>query len=106
MWKYNEETMVLESKSGNWKYLPHRWTQIPRENESMNIEEAENRKVLGIIKGTTNMVGLQTKDNLSVTQKWKKSKTMNGFFTLQEKNKKQYLTVDVENSDTLVIQSK
>ena len=97
--------MVLESKSGNWKYLPHRWTQIPRENESMNIEEAENREVLGINE-TTNMVELQTKDNLSVTQKWKKSKTMNGFFTLQETNSTQYLTVDVKNSDTLVIQSK
>ena len=96
--------MVLESKSGNWKYLPHRWTQIPRENKSMNIEEAGNRKVLGIINETT--VELQTKDNLSVTQKWKKSKTMNGFFTLQETNSTQYLTVDDKNSDTLVIQSK
>ena len=98
--------MVLESKSGNWKYLPHRWTQIPRENKSMNIEEAGNRKVLGINE-TTNMVELQTKDNSSVTQKWKKSKTMNGFFTLhQETNSQQYLTVDDKNSDTLVIQSK
>ena len=74
----------------------------------MTIEEAEKREVLGIINETTNVVGLQTKDNLSVTQKWKKSKTMNGFFTLQlqETNRKQYLTVDVKNSDTLVIQSK
>ena len=97
--------MVLESKSGNWKYLPHRWTQIPRENKSMTIEEAKKREVLGIINET--MVELQTKDNLSVTQKWKKSKTMNGFFTLrQETNREQYLTVDDKNSDTLVIQSK
>ena len=71
----------------------------------MNIEEAENRKVLGINEAT-NLVELQTKDNLSVTQKWKKSKTMNGFFTLQETNSTQYLTVDDKNSDTLVIQSK
>ena len=105
MWKYNEETMVLESKSGNWKYLPQRWTQIPRENKSMTIEEADKREVLGII-NKTNMVGLQAKDSLSVNQMWKKSKTMNGFFTLEETNSKQYLTVDVKNSNTLVIQSK
>ena len=71
----------------------------------MNIEEAGNREVLGINE-TTNLVELQTKDNLSVTQKWRKSKTMNGFFTLQEINSTQYLTVDVKDSDTLVIQSK
>ena len=96
--------MVLESKSGNWKYLPHRWTQIPRENKNMTIKEAKKREVLGIINET--MVELQTKENLSVTQKWRKSKTMNGFFTLQEINSTQYLTVDVKDSDTLVIQSK
>ena len=40
LWRYNPETMIMENKNGNWKFL-HRWfTQLPKDGEKdgMNIE--------------------------------------------------------------------
>ena len=100
---------MLESKIGNWEYLTERWTQIPRDNETgPNVAsqiEVANRTVLGVMSnetdGTqTDKVDLQNK-NESDNQMWLKSKTMDGFFTLQEEISKKFLTV--ENSVTLVI---
>ena len=98
---------MLESKIGNWEYLTERWTQIPRDNETgPNVAsqiEVANRTVLGVIGGNYT-VDLQNKSNSTDNQMWLKSKTMDGFFTLQEEISKLFLTV--ENSVTLVIRSK
>ena len=99
--------MLLESKKGNWKYLPHRWTELPEHNETgpnlaAYIEEA-NRTVLGLENGT-NTVELQIRNESYDGQKWLKSKTMNGFFILEAKGTNKFLTVI--NSSKLVIQSK
>ena len=107
LWRYNKDTMLLESKKGNWKYLPQRWTQLPQHNETgpnlaAYIEEA-NRTVLGLKNGSKT-VELQIRDESSSSQKWLKSKTMNGYFILEAKGTKKFLTVI--NSSNLVIQGK
>ena len=86
--------MLLESKRGNWKYLPKKWTQIPKYDEDAPIPiciETSNLTVLGIIGNGNEEVELQEK--YENCQKWTRSKAVDGYFALKTDNNEKFLTV-------------
>ena len=86
--------MLLESKSGNWKYLPQKWTQIPKYDEDEPTAiciKTSNHTVLGNIENGNEELELQEKDENC--QKWTRSKAVDGYFALKTDNNTKFLTV-------------
>ena len=97
LWRYYEATMLLESKSGNWKHLPEKWVQLPKYDEDAACIEAFKNKTLEIVE---TKVELQTRGHSSC-QKWKRSKAVEGYFALITEDNLTFLTV--EDTDHLTI---
>ena len=84
--------MLLESKSGNWKHLPEKWTQLPKYDDDDQKEmciETSNHSFLEL---DGKKVKLLAK-NESDCQKWTRSKAVNGYFALKTDNNTKFLTV-------------
>ena len=84
--------MLLESKSGNWKYLPQKWIQIPKYDEDKPIAiciEASNHSFLKLDDKEVNLLGKTESD----CQKWTRSKAVDGYFALKTDNNTKFLTV-------------
>ena len=97
--------MLLESKRGNWKYLPKKWTQIPKYDEDKPTAiciETSDDQVFGNIENE-NEVKLQKKDKNC--QKWTRSKAVDGYFALETDNDAKFLTVGDNLSLTIVSKS-
>ena len=85
--------MLLESKSGNWKHLPQKWTQLPKYDEDKPTPkciETFDDKILAIDEKN---VTLENKDK-TVCQKWTRSKAVDGYFALKTEHDNMFLTVE------------
>ena len=84
--------MLLESKIGNWRYLPVKWTQIPKydEDEPRAIcTETSNHSFLALDNKKVELLEEKESD----CQKWTRSKAVNGYFALKTDNNTKFLTV-------------
>lgn len=91
--------MLLESKSGNWKYLPQKWTQIPKYDEDEPRApiciETSNDTILGNVGHGKEEVELLKKEKDENCQKWTRSKAVDGYFALKTEHNEttKFLTV-------------
>ena len=84
--------MMLESKSGNWKYLPQKWIQIPKYDENepgATCVETSNHSFLALDDKEVKLL-----ENESVCQKWTRSKAVDGYFALKTETANMFLTVE------------
>ena len=98
--------MVLESKSGNWKYLPEKWTQLPEydeagKQEAICIETSNHDFFVEDHKKV-----LLSNESKPSCLKWTRTKDVGGYFALKTNlnNIGHFLTV--QNPENLTVHGK